>query len=139
MSDVFDKNKRSEIMASIRSKNTKAEILTFQYLRKNGIYFQKHYSNAPGRPDIALPRKKRACFIDGDFWHGRSLAEVIRRRGECDYWSLKISRNMERDKSQRLELESNDWAVLSVWESDIMRKRTREQTLMEIKNFLIID
>lgn len=39
----------------------------FSHLRKNGIYFQKHYNKAPGSPDIALPRKKICVFIDGDF------------------------------------------------------------------------
>lgn len=136
MADVFDAKKRSEIMSSIRSKNTKAELIVFSYLRKNGIYFQRHYSKVPGKPDIALPRKKLACFIDGDFWHGRTLDDVIRRRGSDDYWSIKIERNINRDTEQRNFLEDKGWRICSVWESDLVRKSTQVSALKEIKDFL---
>lgn len=136
MTDVFSKEKRSEVMALIRSKNSKAEKLVFTYLRIEGIYFQRHYKRAPGTPDLALPRKKRACFIDGDFWHGRRLDELISKRGADDYWTKKIIRNVERDKEQRNELLQKGWTVLVVWESDINRKRTRDSTLKTIREFL---
>jgi len=71
MADCFTKKKRSEIMSKIRNKETKIEKMVFKYLRENKVYFQKHYNWASGKPDIALPRKKKAVFIDGDFWHGR--------------------------------------------------------------------
>ena len=67
MPDKFLKEKRSLIMSKIRSKNTKIEVNVFRELRKRGIYFQKHYKGTIGNPDIALPRKKKAIFIDGDF------------------------------------------------------------------------
>lgn len=67
MPDMFSAQKRSEIMSRIRSKGTEAERITFKYLRQNKIYFQKHYARVAGKPDIALPRKKKAFFIDGDF------------------------------------------------------------------------
>lgn len=69
MTDVFDPEKRREVMKLVKSKNSKAELIVFRYLRKQGIYFQKHYKKASGRPDIALPRKKKAVFIDGDFYN----------------------------------------------------------------------
>ncbi|RZD19594.1 MAG: hypothetical protein EVG15_00760 [Candidatus Acididesulfobacter diazotrophicus] len=76
MMDKFTKEKRSEIMSNIRSQNTKVEILVFRELRKRKIYFQKHYKKAIGNPDIALPRKKKAVFIDGDFWHGYQFSKL---------------------------------------------------------------
>lgn len=137
MTDVFSKEKRSEVMSLIKSKNSKAEKLVFTYLRKERIYFQRHYKRAEGTPDLALPKKKKACFIDGDFWHGRKIDELILKRGTDDYWSQKILRNIERDKKQRKTLRENGWSVLTVWESDINRKRTRALTMELIKNFLI--
>ncbi|KKR09150.1 MAG: hypothetical protein UT37_C0024G0005 [Parcubacteria group bacterium GW2011_GWA2_39_18] len=68
--DVFSRNKRSEIVSRIRSSDTEIEKDVFRFLRANGIHFQKHYKKAAGCPDIALPNKKRAVFIDSDFWHG---------------------------------------------------------------------
>ena len=138
MPDVFDSEKRSEVMRQIRSINTKAELIAFSYLRKQGIYFQKHYKNAPGSPDIALPRKKIAIFIDGDFWHGKTLDQLrLRRPDPEDYWVKKIERNIARDREQEKALLSRGWKILRVWEADLKRKRTREHALKTIVHYLL--
>lgn len=67
MPDMFSAQKRSEIMSRIRSKGTEAERITFKYLRQNKIYFQKHYARVAGKPDIALPRKKKAFLSTAIF------------------------------------------------------------------------
>lgn len=137
MPDVFDAAKRSQVMSSIKSKNTKSEIMAFRYLRGQKVYFQKHYSKVKGTPDIALPRKKRAVFIDGDFWHGRTLPALITRRGgPNDIWVKKIEGNIKRDRLQRESLLENGWSILVVWESDIKRVRTRNDVLSSIKSFI---
>ena len=136
MPDVFSPEKRSEIMSRIQSKNTQAEMIVFRYLLKRKIYFQKHYTRVAGKPDIALPRKKRAVFVDGDFWHGRDYDRIVASRPEGDYWPAKIAYNMERDTRSRTELLEKGWQILAVWESDIKRKRTRNSTLERIANFL---
>ena len=123
-------------MSKIRGKNTKAELIAFRYLRTQGIYFQKHYKRAPGSPDIALPRKKKAVFIDGDFWHGNTIDKVM-ERGTDDYWTKKILRNIERDKEQEKLLDRRGWEILRIWERDILRKRTQQETLDKIKEFLV--
>ena len=135
--DVFNEEKRHEVMRLIGSKNSKAELIVFRWLRKERIYFQKHYKKALGTPDIASPRKKIAIFIDGDFWHGKRLEETIERRGLEDYWTKKVLNNIERDIRQRNELRQAGWKVLAVWESDINRKRTRQFYLEEIANFIL--
>lgn len=139
MPDMFSPEKRSEIMSRIRSKNTRAEIIVFRYLRKHKIYFQKHYTRVAGKPDVALPRRKKAVFIDGDFWHGRDYGRIVASRPEGDYWPAKIAYNIERDVRNRTELSEKGWKVLAVWESDIKRKRTRDNTLERIVKFLTDD
>lgn len=136
MPDIFDPAKRSEIMSKIRGKNTKAELIAFRYLRKEGIYFQKHYKRVPGSPDIALPRKKRAVFIDGDFWHGKTIDRVMKRGAE-DFWTKKILRNIERDRQQEKILLEKGWQILRIWESDITRKSTQMECLKRIGAFLL--
>lgn len=136
MADMYSPEKRSDIMSRIRSKETQAEKTVFRYLRQHQIYFQKHYTRAPGKPDIALPRKKLAVFVDGDFWHGRTFDKVVRNHAPDSYWVTKITRNMERDKQQRASLEAAGWKVLTVWDSDINRKRTQPDVLMTIASFL---
>lgn len=136
MTDMFTPDERSRIMAKVKSKNTSAERIVFSFLRKKGVYFQKHYKRAVGTPDIALPRKKRAVFIDSEFWHGKDLAKLKETRPPDNYWVLKISRNAERDKAQRQTLNDQGWKVLVVWEKDVTRKRTREAVLNKIEHFL---
>lgn len=139
MADMYSPEKRSEIMSRIRSKETQAEKIVFRYLRQRKIYFQKHYARAAGKPDVALPRKKKAVFIDSDFWHGRTYDKVLRNRPTGDYWVTKIARNMERDKHQREQLEAQGWVVLVIWEEDVKRKRTQLDVLERIANFLLTD
>ena len=134
MADVFSKEKRSEIMSKIRSKNTKAEVLVFRELRKRGVYFQKHYKRAPGSPDIALPRKKIAIFIDGDFRHGYRFSRGKSRLPK-KYWRAKIEGNIKRDRKNRLLLRKAGWKVLRVWEHEIAKNF--QKTLEAIERLLL--
>ena len=137
MTDIFSKEKRSEIMSRIRGKNTKPELLVYRYLRRNKVYFQKHYRSREGIVmDVALPRKKRVVFIDGDFWHGRTYDRVRERRGEDDFWTKKIRRNMERDLEQRARLSEAGWKIYTTWENELMRVSSRDEHLGRIRAFL---
>lgn len=105
-------------MSKIRSQNTKVETLIFRELRKRKIYFQKHYKRVVGSPDIALPRKKKAVFIDGDFWHGYQFLK-LKKRLPKKYWLKKIEKNVRRDIKNRAKLRKNGWKILRIWEHDI--------------------
>ena len=132
MADVFSKQKRSEVMAKIRSKDTKIELVAFKFLRKQKIYFKKHYNGVSGKPDVAMVSKKKALFIDGDFWHGRDYLKRINRLPP--YWKLKIEANMRRDKKYRRLLKKAGWSVMRVWEYDLERRT--QKTLKRILAFL---
>jgi len=136
MADIFTKDKRSEIMSKIRSKNTKVERIVFSFLGKEKLYFQRHYRRACGSPDVALPRKKKAVFIDGDFWHGRDFSRVKKRLEGNSYWLNKISTNIKRDLKQRKELKQAGWKILEVWEGDLSKKSCQLKNLKKIKTFL---
>ncbi len=123
-------------MASIRSKNTRPELIAFAELKARGITFRRHYDRAPGRPDIAKPRKKLAVFIDGDFWHGRELDRVVAKYGATSSWVAKLERNIARDLEQVAALREAGWDVLRVWESDVKRIRTRSVTMDAVEEFL---
>ena len=121
-------------MSQIRGKNTSPEVLVFKYLRQNKVYFQKHYNKVLGSPDIALPRKKKAVFIDGEFWHGYTLER--RKDSLPDYWVQKIIRNVKRDRRYRTELKKQGWQVMRVWEHQLTKSK-QEATLGEIHSFLV--
>ena len=50
--DVFSKEKRSKVMAAIRSKNTRPEIIVRKYLFAKGFRFRINHPRLPGHPDI---------------------------------------------------------------------------------------
>ena len=133
MVDHVSKEKRSEIMSKIRSEETQIEQIVFKYLRKQRVYFQRHYKKAPGSPDIALPRKKIAIFIDGDFWHGWQFSK---KKGKLPkkYWLAKIESNIQRDKRNHAKLRRRGWRVLRVWEHRL--KNQREKYLKKILEFI---
>lgn len=133
MADIFSKSKRKEIMSKIRATNTCAEKIVYGYLRKEGVYFQKHYKGVEGTPDIALPRKKKAVFIDGDFWHGRYTEKVP----QATFWRMKIASNIRRDQKVNAILVEKGWRYIRIWESDIKRKSSSAQALISIKEFLL--
>jgi DNA mismatch endonuclease, patch repair protein len=131
--DTFTKKKRSEIMSKIRSKNTKAELLVFKELRKKGVNFQKHYKSAVGKPDIALPRKKIAIFIDGDFWHGYRFNKITSKLPK-KYWLKKIENNIKRDRKGRAQLHKKGWRTLRLWEHEIFNDT--KKSIDKILNFI---
>ena len=114
-----------KIMSAIKSKNTKPEIKLRKELFSRGLRFRINYKLLKGKPDIVFIKKKIAVFCDGDFWHGHNWA--IRGLPSFDvelekynkYWSLKILKNVERDKKVTFLLEAEGWTVLRFWESDI--------------------
>lgn len=120
-------------MSKIRSRNTQVEKIVFRELAKRGIYFQKYYKRAIGNPDIALPKNKKAVFIDGDFWHGYQFAK-LRKRLPKRYWQGKIERNVKRDRLYRAKLKRQGWKVLRIWEHEA--RKDFEKTIKRIIVFL---
>lgn len=120
-------------MSKIRSKNTAIERVIFKELRKRKIYFQKHYKKTIGNPDIALPRKKIAIFIDGDFWHGYNFKKNKKRLPK-KYWLKKIEDNIARDNKNRSKLRREGWKILRIWEHEI--KKNPEKNIEKIIKFL---
>jgi len=120
-------------MSRIRSKNTGLERVVFRALRMYGVSFSKHYRKARGTPDIAVPKKKIAVFVDGDFWHGYRYP-VWRGKLKNEFWRNKIERNRARDRRTFAALRRQGWKVRRVWEHDL--KRHPFETIKEIVKFV---
>ena len=96
MTDVFSKEKRSEVMRSIRSKDTGLEKDTAKMLRRAKIHYRSH-PKMYGSPDF-LVEGRLALFCDGSFWHGRDWKELKGRLEAGDnpgYWVKHIESNPE--------------------------------------------
>lgn len=124
MADVFSKEKRSQIMACVRSQDTKPEIIVRKALFGLGFRFRLHRKDLPGTPDIILPKYKAVIFVHGCFWHGHEgckRADLPTTRQE--YWRDKITRNKSRDKTSQSNLEAAGWKALIVYECELTVKK----------------
>ena len=131
MSDVFDKNARSEIMRKVRSKgNRSTELRLMKLFKDNGITGWRRNYPVVGHPDFVFPQYKIAVFVDGCFWHGHDCRNT-RPQDNKEYWQKKRERNMRRDKEITARFESRRWTVLRIWECEL-RKNRIEETLMRI-------
>lgn len=136
MADIWSKEKRSAVMAKIRGKNTKPEIILRSYLFKAGFRFRIHQKNLPGKPDIVLAKYKTAIFVHGCFWHyHESCKEGRIPNTNSQFWINKLSKNVERDFKNENELRQLGWNVIVVWECDI-EKHIEETGAKLIKNIL---
>jgi DNA mismatch endonuclease (patch repair protein) len=120
----------SEVMGRVRSRDTEPETIFRKALRRAGLRsFRACDASLAGKPDIVLPGKGLAIFIDGDFWHGHqyqargfeSVQAQLFGVHNAEYWTTKISRNVSRDFKNTSALLSSGWRVLRFWESDIRK------------------
>ena len=131
--DIFSRRKRSEIMSAIKAKNTNFETEIFSELRRAGCRFKTHYVGVVGKPDITIPSKKRAVFIDSDFWHGWRYPRWT-FSAKSGFWDKKITANRTRDAFVTRKLRNLGWKVLRVWEHQL--KKDRVAAVKRIKIFL---
>lgn len=119
MTDVVDPATRSRMMAGIRSKNTKPELLLRSLLHRKGLRFRLHQKQLPGRPDIVFPRFRSVIFVHGCFWHGHCCKLFRLPSTRTDFWRDKIQGNRARDLAQVEMLRLSGWRTLVVWECAI--------------------
>jgi DNA mismatch endonuclease (patch repair protein) len=119
MTDVLSKQKRSQVMAAVRSKgNRVTELRLVSIFRAHGITGWRRHDPIPGKPDFVFRRERLAVFVDGCFWHGCKV------HGECPasnraYWLRKLARNKARDRKIIRVLREKNWRVLRVWEHSL--------------------
>ena len=132
--DVFSREKRSEVMSRVRSKDTGPELIVRRSLHRSGLRFRLHRRDLPGQPDIVLPSRKVVVFVHGCFWHGHSCRRGARvPKTNTDYWLKKIRRNEVRDEENNYALIALGWGVLVLWECEIKDAEKLDETLL---NFL---
>jgi DNA (cytosine-5)-methyltransferase 1 len=117
----------SAIMRKVRSRDTSPEVAFRKALWANGVRYKVCPADVAGKPDIVIPSRRLAIFIDGDFWHGgqwrrrglAALEDQFRETTTKSYWLRKIRRNMQRDCKTTALLQHDGWTVLRIWESQI--------------------
>lgn len=126
MADVFTRKKRSEVMAAIRAKNTKPELVVRRLLHSMGFRFRLHVPGLPGRPDIVIPKVRTIVQVKGCFWHGHKCLRGRIPAKNRPYWGPKITGNKERDRRNEGRLRAMGWSVKTIWECRIRRSSAGE-------------
>src|SRR5260370_1944651 len=117
--DTFSAAERSRIMRSVKSRNTTPERIVGRFVRSFGYRQQSNCKHLPGCPDIVLPGKRIAIFVNGCFWHGHKCSAATLPKSNRNYWKLKQARNMRRDRRSARALRKLNWKVLTLWECQI--------------------
>lgn len=105
-----------------RKESTTPEVIFRKALHAAGARFRLHRHLAKGcTPDVVLPGRHVAVFVDGCFWH--SCPEHGRKRAwtgpNADLWSDKMRRNRERDEYSTRIAQELGWQVFRIWECEI--------------------
>ena len=132
MTDIFTKEKRSDVMSKVSRHDTPQEILVRRFLFNKGFRFRKNYRKLPGSPDIVLPKYKTAIFIHGCFWHGHHCKSARLPKTNVEFWTVKIKSNKQRDKRKIKELRKLGWVVFEVWQCQLSSNSKQYRTLTNL-------
>jgi DNA mismatch endonuclease (patch repair protein) len=136
MPDKISKERRSENMRAIRSKDMKPELIVRKLVHRLGYRYRLHRKDLPGKPDLAFGPLQKAIFVHGCFWHQHSRTECLDGRmpkSNMGYWELKFRRNIERDANNQRLLRNQGWDTMVIWECDL---RDQSSVIKKIVEFL---
>ena len=105
-----------------RKENTTPEVVLRRALHARGARFRLHRRLAKGcTPDLVLPSRRLAVFVDGCFWHG--CPDHGRKKPwtgpNAELWESKMLRNRQRDSVSTHLAEELGWVVERVWECQV--------------------
>ncbi len=136
MADRMNPQQRRKCMQSIRSKDTKPELLVRKFLFSRGFRYRLNVKKLPGSPDIVLKKYRTAIFINGCFWHGHQDCKYfVLPKTNTPFWQEKIRRNQERDLKRRIELRDMGWHTITLWECQL-KPKVLQQTLNGLERTL---
>jgi DNA mismatch endonuclease, patch repair protein len=108
-------------MRANRRKDTRPEVAVRSALHGAGLRFfvdrPVRLRDRVVRPDIVFPRARIAVFVDGCYWHA-CPEHGTQPMHNVEYWTLKLRRNVERDRAVDAGLVESGWFVLRCWEHE---------------------
>lgn len=109
-----------------RNSDTEPELLLRRALHAAGARFRLRRALAAGcNPDLVLPGRKIAVWVDGDFWHGCPVHGRKTFSGpNAPLWAMKMRRNRERDARASELARQAGWTVVRLWECEIRASPT---------------
>ena len=122
MPDIVSPETRSRMMAGIRGKNTKPELLVRKALHARGFRYRLHDCRLPGKPDMSFPKYRAVILVNGCFWHGHDCHLFKWPSTRQKFWRKKIIRNRQKDQENRQALKEEGWRVVVIWECALKAK-----------------
>src|SRR4051812_5135938 len=102
--DRISKTQRSANMRAVRGKNTAPELAIRKAAHRLGLRFRLHRKDLPGTPDLVFPKWRTVIFVNGCFWHGHvGCRRASIPSSNTEFWRAKLSKNVERDRKNRVE------------------------------------
>lgn len=132
--DSVSPEKRSEIMARVRSKNSRPELFVRKLVFALGYRYRLHQKDLPGCPDLVFRPRRKVIFVHGCFWHRHANCALARMpKSRLEFWEPKLKGNKVRDEKNTKALAREGWKVLTIWECQIKDAKRLEQ---RIRRFL---
>ncbi len=141
MVDIVSPAKRSAMMAGMKNKNTRAEMLIRKGLHHLGFRYQLHRKDLPGKPDMVFPKHRAVIFVNGCFWHAHGCHIFKWPSTRADFWKEKIGGNKIRDERNLAACIDKGWKVLVIWECALKGKirRNFNEVIHTTANWLLYD
>jgi DNA mismatch endonuclease (patch repair protein) len=132
--DNLSPAERSEIMARVRAKNSRPELLVRKLIFALGYRYRLHARDLPGHPDIVFRTLRKVIFVHGCFWHRHTVCALGRLpKSRLDFWLPKLEGNRKRDDRNKRALQRQGWKVLTIWECQL---KSSERLGKRIRGFL---
>ena len=141
MADIVSTKDRSRMMAGIKGKNTKPEIMIRTALHSRGFRYRLHNFKLPGKPDILFPKYNAVIQINGCFWHKHDCHLFKWPSSRQEFWHPKLVQNQEKDKENNKALRALGWRILIIWECALKGKEKIdfEEVIRKVTAWLMSD
>lgn len=110
---------RSALMARIRQRGTKPELLVAVALKGLRLGYRKNARDLPGSPDFVNRLRRWAIFVNGCYWHHHRCRRGTVPKRNREFWTNKFAANRRRDARAIRELRRKGYAVVLVWECEV--------------------
>lgn len=128
MGESWTSTRAGQHLKGRKKANTEPELLLRKALHAAGARFRLHRNLAAGcTPDIVLPGRRIAVFVDGDFWHSCPVhgRKTPFTGPNANLWERKLARNKARDQRSTQLASELGWTVVRLWECSVRTDASR--------------
>jgi DNA mismatch endonuclease (patch repair protein) len=134
--DRLDKEARSRLMAAVKQRDTKPEMLLRHALHRLGYRYRVNQRTLSGSPDLVFRSRRAVIFVNGCFWHDHEGCKYATKpKSRIEFWTEKLRTNRERDRRNYAALRAEGWRLLVVWECALKGTKLAE-TVTKVAEWL---